>query len=135
MALSDLEKIDLIRQRMGISYREAREALTAAGGDVVEALVMLEDTGSPAAQWSERITVTGRELVDKVRELIHEGNVRRIVIKKDDQVLLEFPVTIGAVGAILVPTLAALGVIAALVTRCTLVVVRREGKPDEEETG
>ncbi len=122
-----LEKIDLVRERTGISYARARDALVAAGGDVVEALIALEEESPTTAQWQERITVTGRELVDKVKELIHEGNVRRIVIKKDEQVLIEFPVTVGALGAVLLPTLAAIGVIAALVSRCTLVVVRRAG--------
>lgn len=134
--MCELEKVDLIRERMGVSYERAREVLTRCGGDVVAALVLLEQAEDPATQWTERIQVSGQELVDKVRDLIHEGNVRRILIKKDDQVLIEFPVTVGAVGVILVPTLAALGVIAALVTRCTLEVVRRdhaataEGEPD-----
>ncbi len=126
-----LEKIDLIRERTGISYARARDALVAVNGDVVEALVALEGEGPITDQWQERITVTGRELVDKVKELIHEGNVRRIVISKDDQVLLELPVTVGAVGALLLPTLAAIGVIAALVSRCTLVVVRKGDCDDD----
>ncbi len=125
MAGITLEKIDLVRERTGVSYSRARDVLVATGGDVVEALIALEEDGPISAQWQERITVTGRDLVDKVKELIHEGNVRRIVIKKDEQVLLEFPVTVGALGAVLLPTLAAIGVIAALVSRCTLVVVRR----------
>jgi hypothetical protein len=65
-------------------------------------------------------------LVRKIEELIHEGNVSRIIVKDErGRALLEIPVTVGVLGAILAPWLAALGVIAALATRCTLVVERR----------
>lgn len=77
---------------------------------------------------TEEFTIDGEKLLDKVKELIKEGNVTRIIIKnKEDKVLVEFPVTIGLVGALLAPMLAAVGAIAALVTECKLVVVRREG--------
>ncbi len=74
----------------------------------------------------EEIKVKGGQLVDKVRELIEEGNTRRVIIKKDDRVLLEFPLSVGVGGAaaalILTPTLAAVGAIAALVTDVSLVI-------------
>jgi hypothetical protein len=61
-----------------------------------------------------------------VKELIHEGNVRRIIVKDETgRILLEIPVTIGLIGVVLVPWLAALGAIAALATRCTIIVERR----------
>jgi hypothetical protein len=70
--------------------------------------------------------VKGEELLKKVKELIHEGNIRRIIIKgKDKKVLVEFPMTIGVVGIALVPVLAAVGTIAALVTECEVTVERR----------
>jgi hypothetical protein len=75
----------------------------------------------------EEYSVSGSNLVDRVRELLHEGNVTRIIIKDDTgKVLLEIPATIGVVGAVLAPWLVALGVIAALVTNCRIVVERRE---------
>lgn len=74
----------------------------------------------------EEFVIDGEKLLDKVKELIREGNVTRIIIKsKDDKVLVEFPVTIGLVGALIAPMLAAVGAIAALVTECKVVVVRR----------
>lgn len=70
--------------------------------------------------------VRGDELLKKVRELIHEGNIRRIIIKgKNKKVLAEFPMTIGVVGIALAPVLAAVGAIAALVTECTVTVERK----------
>ncbi len=76
---------------------------------------------------TEEFTVNGEELLAKVKSLINEGNIRRIVIKDmDGKTLVEFPVTIGVIGAVFAPVLAAVGAIAALVTKCTIVVERRE---------
>ena len=67
---------------------------------------------------------------DLIKTLIHEGNVRRIIIKDEKgRTLLEIPVTIGVVGAIIAPWLAALGVIGALVTNCTIVIERKSKQP------
>ena len=78
----------------------------------------------------EEVHVLGRDLVDKVRDLIHEGNVQRIVVKDEHgNTFVEIPVTVAAVGAILAPLLAAIGAISALVAKFTIVVVRSEPKP------
>lgn len=68
--------------------------------------------------------VSGQELVDKVKDLIHQGNIRRIVIKKDGERVMELPLSVATVGALLAPLLAAVGAFAALVTECTIVVER-----------
>jgi hypothetical protein len=70
--------------------------------------------------------------VDKVKSLIHEGNVRRIIVKDEHgNTFVEIPVTVAAVGTILAPVLAAVGAISALVAKFTIVVVRVEPKPPE----
>jgi competence protein ComGC len=75
---------------------------------------------------TQNFSVSADELTKKVKELIHEGNVRRIIVKDESgKTLIEMPVTAGVVGVLLAPWLAALGVIAALATKCTLVVERR----------
>lgn len=75
----------------------------------------------------EEFTVSADTLVDRVRELLHEGNVTRVIIKDvKGRVLLEIPATVGVIGVVLMPWLAALGVIAALATNCRIVVERRE---------
>ena len=75
----------------------------------------------------EEFSVSADDLIEKIKQLLHEGNVTRIVIKDErGKTLFEMPATVGVVGAILVPWLAALGAIAALATRCTLVVERAE---------
>ena len=117
-----LEKIDVLRERTGASYREARDVLEQAGGDIIEALVQLE--GKKQTGWTEEFSVKSGEVIDKVKELIREGNVAKIRVKHDEKVLVEIPVTLGAIGAVVLPQLAALGVLVAVFKRCTIEVVR-----------
>jgi hypothetical protein len=73
----------------------------------------------------EEFEVSGDKIVETVRRLVHEGNIRRITIKDaEGRSLIEIPLTFGVVGALLVPVLAALGALAALLTKCTIVVER-----------
>jgi hypothetical protein len=75
----------------------------------------------------EEFEVNGDKIVETVKRLVHEGNIRRITIKDAEGMsLIEIPLTFGVVGALLVPVLAAVGALAALVTRCTIVVERIE---------
>jgi len=74
---------------------------------------------------TEVFSINGEDLVSTIKKLVHEGNIRRIAIEnKDGRVLLEVPLTLGVVGALLLPTLAALGALAAIVTECKIVVER-----------
>ena len=84
--------------------------------------------GAAVAKFTrEEFSVSASNLVDRVKELLHEGNVTRIIVKDEKgRVLLEIPATIGVIGTVLAPWLAALGVIAVLVTNCKIVVERRE---------
>ncbi|MFN0072362.1 MAG: DUF4342 domain-containing protein [Chloroflexota bacterium] len=76
--------------------------------------------------WQEELSATGDELIERVKSLVKEGNVRRLIIKQDDRTLVELPLTIGVVGVLLAPQIAAVGAIAALVTRCTITVERED---------
>jgi len=68
--------------------------------------------------------VSGDELVKRVKELLHEGNVRRVIIKQHGRTVVEFPLTVGVVGAVLAPILAAVGALAAVLTDCSIEVER-----------
>jgi len=132
----NLEKVDLIRQRLGVGYREAKEALEQANGDVVQALVFLE---SQQYRLDEKVETEGRRLWEQIKGLIRKGNVNKIRLKKDDRVLAEIPVSVGALGAVgivAVPPLAVLGVagtLAALATNCSLEIERSDGTIEEHE--
>lgn len=76
---------------------------------------------------TEKFSISADNLIQKVKELIKEGNVTRIIIKDDKgRILLEMPATLGVIGALLVPWLAALGAVAAIATNCTIMVERKE---------
>lgn len=86
---------------------------------------------------TEEIHVTGDALVAKIKELLHEGNIRRLTLKNEEgKTLVEIPLTVGVVGALLIPAWAALGAIAALVAKCTIVIERVDEpvKPPSEGT-
>jgi len=74
----------------------------------------------------EEFKVSGEDITEKIKEIIKEGNARRIIIKNEDgESVAEFSLTIGAVGALLLPILAAVGAIAALLTNCTIIVEKK----------
>ena len=83
--------------------------------------------------WWETIKVQGGQLLDSTKKLIEEGNVRRVVVKQEEHTIAEFPLTVGVVGAVLAPVLAAIGAIAALVTDCSIEVERVGKKPERSE--
>jgi len=86
----------------------------------------IEDRESePNRKREEHTGIRGDKIVAKLKELIHEGNVRHVVIKNDEgRTLIEFPVSVGVAGAVLVPVWAAVGALAALVTNCSIEVER-----------
>jgi hypothetical protein len=80
----------------------------------------------------ESFKVSGEEILSKVKEIINEGNARRIIIKNEkDETIMEFPLTVGAIGVVLAPIFAAVGTLTALVTNCTIIVEKRN-KEDKQ---
>ncbi|CQR73929.1 hypothetical protein SOV_20350 [Sporomusa ovata DSM 2662] len=128
-----LENIDLIRERTGVSYREAKEALERNDGHVIDTLIELEDKSKSSTKWTEEFSVRSTEVIDKVKELIREGNVNKIRVKHEGRVLADIPVALGAIGAVVLPQLAAVGVLVAVFKRCTIEVVREDIEPPETD--
>ena len=80
----------------------------------------------------ESFKVSGEEILSKVKEIIKEGNARKIIIKNEkDETIMEFPLTIGAIGVVLAPIFAAVGTLAALATNCTIIVEKRSNTDDK----
>ena len=76
---------------------------------------------------TEEFKVEGEKILAKIKELIHEGNVRKVILKdKDGKILMEIPMTFGVVGVLIAPQLAAIGAIAALLTEATIVIEKKE---------
>ena len=131
---SELEKIDLIRARLGVSYKEAREALEKADGDVVQALVNLEEQGR---NLGNAFKPGGRKWSVRSRSFCKRANVRS---KSRDRTVYEFPATIGALGLIgalassEIAVLGALGTVAAMANKYTLEFERQGERPEYENT-
>jgi uncharacterized membrane protein len=85
-------------------------------------------------RYQEELQLRGEQLLSKVQELVHEGNVRRIIIKQDGHTLMEIPLTIGVGVAVLAPIWAAIGAVGALIANCSIEVVRSE-KPTDTNPG
>jgi Domain of unknown function (DUF4342) len=83
--------------------------------------------------YTEELQVVGEQLLAKVKELLHEGNVRRIIIKQEGHSIMEFPLTFGVVGVVVAPVLAAIGAIGALIAQCSIEVVRVERPGSSED--
>ncbi len=82
---------------------------------------------------TEEFQIAGDKLVGKLKEMLHEGNIRRVAIQNEDgKVLIDIPLYVGVVGALLAPQLAAIGAIAALVANCTLIVEKVETNAESE---
>lgn len=80
----------------------------------------------------ESFKVEGGHIVDKVKDVIHEGNVRRVVVQHQGRTVAEFPLTVGVVGAVIAPVLAAVGALVALLKDCTIQVERIQVESDEK---
>ena len=87
--------------------------------------------------FTESFKVAGHQLLDAVKKLLHEGNVRRVIIKQEGRTIVEFPLSVGVVGAVLAPVVAAVGALAAVLTECHVEVERTvaDAAKDEEKEG
>jgi hypothetical protein len=93
-------------------------------------MTQTDPNSQPGQRYQEELQVMGEQLLTRVKELVHEGNVRRIIIKQEGHTIMEIPLTVGVVGAIMAPALVAIGAIGALLTQCSIEVVRSE-RPGE----
>ena len=120
-----LEKIELVRDRTGVSYKEAKEALEAANGSVVDAIVAIEETVDGGVA---RSTIAKKDaLVGKMKEVVDKGNVSRIKVTKDDATILNIPLSAGIVGTLLAPWGAVAGLVAAFGFKCKIEFVKDDG--------
>jgi hypothetical protein len=134
--MTELEKIDVLRERLGLSYQESKEALDAAQGDLIEALISME---KKSKAWEDKLTNQGEALIAKIKSIIQKGNVTKIRIKKEDETVLEIPATVGALGlvGILASTpltfVAGIGTVAAAMNQYKLEIIKDDGQTEKED--
>lgn len=122
-----LEKIDIIRERTGVNYAEAKEALEASGGNVVDALIYLENGKKSTL---DDVVTSKEEFIAWIKDLVKKGNVNRIKIKKDDKVVVDIPVNAGVaatITALVWPPLIAIGLLTAVATKVTIEITKDDG--------
>lgn len=138
MAEITLEKIDIIRERIGVSYAEAKEALEHCEGDVVDTLIYFEQmTEDVEDKHMNEFYTTIEEFKEWLKDTIRVGNVTRIKIKKDERTIVDVPVNAGiAAGmfAILWPPLVAIGMLTAVVTKITVEITKNDGSVEVVNT-
>ncbi len=139
-----LAKIDELRKRLDVTYKEAKEALEKTGGNVLEALVLLEEAKAGLAA---RLQKKSEGLPSCLKSLAEKGTSTRILVKKGEKTLFEFPATAGVLGLVgmlvsaELAVLGAVGTVTALLNKCTLEVVPKEaaappaGEARSQETG
>ena len=123
-----LEKIEIVKDRTGSTYAEAKAALEAAEGSVVDAIIAIEGKMNEEDDKVDGGSLKDSPIFAKMKEIVDKGNVSRILITKNEKTIVNFPVTAGVIGAVLVPWGAILGIVAALGAQCSIDFVDAEGK-------
>jgi len=132
---NELENIDLLRARTGVTYREAKKALDEAGGDVVQALINLEERDQ---NFTEKIHCRGADLLENLKSMLQRGQETRIKVKQGDRTVFEVPASVGAVGLLAalasseLAVLGALGTVTAMAKKYTLEFERKNKGPEVE---
>jgi hypothetical protein len=128
MSQITLEMVDEVINRTGASYTEAKEALQSCDGDILEAVVLIETNREASAGFSSDFSERTHELLEKAKEVIKKGNVTSIVVERHGRKLLDIPMTVGGIAAVLFIWQTIIGVIAAFGTGCVLKVIKDNGE-------
>ena len=120
-----LEKIELVKDRTGVTYKEAKEALEAAEGNVVDAIINIEE--SIDAKDKSKVTDYASVVIERVKELVKKGNISRIVVRKDEELILNLPLNVGIIGTVMAPIAMLAGIVAAFGTKCVIEVIKDDG--------
>lgn len=120
-----LEKVDQVVERTGVTYEQARDALNACEGDVIDAIIYLEKT---QPSFTDSMNVKSKDLMETLKEFLKKGNVTRVTVEKDGEVVLNLPVTAGAIGLVVAPIAALLGLGMVVFAKYTVKIVKEDGE-------
>lgn len=129
-----LEDLDQVRERTGVSYAEAKMALEEADGNVVDAIVALEEKN---VKTTEKNSEVAKEIVEKIKKAFKEGNVTKIQMKREGKIILSIPVNVGIVGGIVGASFVPWAIIPAMLAAygfdCKFSLVRDDGSVEDIE--
>ncbi len=120
-----LEKIELVKDRTGVTYKEAKEALEGADGNVVDAIIAIEETIDQKS--SKKIGAQGEALIAKMKEVVKKGNISKILVTRDGDTIINIPLTVGVLGTVVAPWGMIAGVVAAFGFKCKIEFVKDDG--------
>lgn len=120
-----LEKIELVKDRTGVTYKEAKEALEGADGNVVDAIIAIEETIDQKS--SKKIGAQGEALIAKMKEAVKKGNISKILVTRDGDTIINIPLTVGVLGTVVAPWGMIAGVVAAFGFKCKIEFVKDDG--------
>lgn len=120
-----LKKIDEIVNRTYVSYEIAKQALEDADGDILEAVILIENKNKSFS--SSDAKMKGEQILEEIKKVLKKGNATKITIKKNNETIVNIPITAGVVGVMLAPFLATAGVTAALLTQCSVEILQEDG--------
>lgn len=123
-----LEKIDEIVKRTKVSYKEAREALEYADGSVIDAIIYIENTQKNYECTECKLKKKGEDILHEIKKIIEKGNVSKLTVKKNGEIILNIPITASAIGVVFAPFLSLAGVTTALLTECTIEILKDNGE-------
>ena len=121
-----LEKIELVKDRTGVTYAEAKEALEETNGSVVDAIIAIEETVN-AGKRERGFGEKGKALFGSLKDVVKKGNVARIQVKREDEIILNVPINAGIVGIVIAPLASIVAVVAAFGFKCVIEVIKTDG--------
>lgn len=120
-----LEKIELVKDRTGVTYKEAKEALEASEGNVVDAIISIEEKVD--SEDSRSTKAKKDALVAKMKEIVRKGNISRITVTRDGETIINIPLTVGLVGSLVAPYGMIAATVAAFGFRCKIEFIKDDG--------
>lgn len=122
-----LQKIDDIIKRTNADFSTAKQALEDADGDVLEAIILIENQNKSKST-AQNGPGTGEQIMNQLKDVLAKGNATKITIKKNNEVVVNLPVTAGIIGTLIAPFLSAAGITAALLAHCSVEITQADGK-------
>lgn len=121
----ELEKIDLLRKRANVSYEDAKIALENSNGDIVEALIYLEKENKIKHVEDDKCKFN---FISTLKKIIHKGNVTKFIIKKDESIILNMPVTLLVILTVAMPPITIIGIVLAIITNYKMKFEKQNGE-------
>lgn len=128
MVTITLEMVDEVRNRTGVDYKAAKEALELYEGDVLEAIIYLDSLKAGGEKHKGQFTSKTNDIMEQLRELVNKGIVTKILVERNDRVIMDIPVLAGGLAAFVFAPATVTAIVAAVATGCVIKIVKEDGE-------